>query len=99
MQRTNALIGIKIFEVTKSRKSKIVLPNNLISPKALKESVAGIARAEIIIKSKMHDFNLVNLNLSLKVATETSRMLMPEVKAAQKSNIKNKSATIFPCGI
>ena len=47
----------------------------------------------------MQAFVLENLNLSMRVAQGPSIILIPEVTAAQKSNIKNAQATIFPQGI
>ena len=47
----------------------------------------------------MHDLIRGILNLSVNTAIDTSSMLIPEVIAAAKSNIKNNTETALPCGI
>jgi hypothetical protein len=83
----------------KSRKSNIVLSKILIPSKIPKDNVAGIAITEIIPNRMAHAFILDILNLSIIVAQGPSRILIPEVTAAQKSKTKNAQEIILPQGI
>ena len=87
------------FEVTKSSKSKRVLPNIFKSPKIPNDKVVGIAMAEIMKNKIVQAFLLDIPNLSTIVAHGPSTILIPEVTAAQKSNIKNASEIKSPKGI
>lgn len=93
---TSAFIGIKIFAVKKSRKSKIDFLKIKISAKSPKDSVAKIEIIATITKITKQAFALEYFILSIKDATGTSKMLMPEVKAAKKSNKKNNAKMTFP---
>ncbi len=83
----------------KSRKSNIVLSKILIPSRTPKDNVAGIAITVIIPNRMAHAFILDILNLSIIVAHGPSRMLIPEVTAAQKSRTKNAQEITFPQGI
>ena len=95
-QRNRVLSGSIIFDVKKSRKSKIVRPKILISPKIPNDRVAGIAMSEIIRNNMQQALILVILNLSISVAHGPSTILMPEVTAAQNNSMKNAKETILP---
>jgi hypothetical protein len=96
--KNRVFIGSIIFDVKKSKKSKIVLPNNFISPKSPNDSVAGIAITAIALNSIILALILEILNLSIRVAQGPSKMLIPEVTAAQNSSIKNAKEIMFPNG-
>jgi hypothetical protein len=74
--------------------SKILTPSRMP-----KDKVAGIAKTEIVPNRMAHAFILDILNLSIIVAQGPSRILIPEVTAAQKSRTKNAQEIIFPQGI
>ncbi len=97
-QRNRVLSGSIIFDVKKSKKSNIVRPKILTSPKIPNDNVAGIAISEIIKNSILQALILDILNLSINVAQGPSIILMPEVTAALKSNTKNAKETKFPYG-
>ena len=85
-----------MFEVKKSRKSKTVLSNNFILFKIPKERVAGIAISEMIQNRTRQALILDNFNFSTRVAQGASNILIPDVTAAQSSNIKNDKAIKHP---
>ena len=91
--------GSITFEVKKSKKSKIDLSKILQFPRSPNESVAGTARADINTNKITHAFCLDILNLSIRVAQGPSRILIPEVTAAQNNKIKNAQETTLPYGI
>ena len=99
MHKINALKGIKTFEVIKSRKSNNVFLHIVKFPNTPKDSVAGIASIDIIKNTKKQAFPRDIFNLSINDAIGTSIMLIPEVIAAAKRSIKNKTDIILPCGI
>ena len=88
-----------MFDDVKSSKSKNDLSKNFTFSKSPKESVAGIAISAIRIKIRTLAFSLDILNLSINVAVGTSKILIPEVKAATNNNTKNAAETTFPKGI
>ena len=94
--RNKAFKGSIKFEVTKSRRSKRVLPKILKCSKIPKDSVVGIAIKDMITNKSAQAFVLEILNLSIREAHGPSIMLIPEVSAALKSKMKNAQATIFP---
>ena len=97
--KNRVFIGSIILEVKKSRKSKIDLSRNFIPLKSPNDRVAGIAKIPIIANNMQQAFILEILNLSISVAQGPSRILIPEVTAAQNSRIKNAHEIIFPQGI
>ena len=97
--KNNAFKGNIRFDVIKSRKSNIVLSKILTPFSIPKERVAGIAITEIIPNKMEHAFILDILNLSIIVAHGPSRILIPEVTAAQNSKMKNAQAIMLPQGI
>ena len=70
--------------------------NILKSANKSKDNVAGIAHKDIIQNKKALALTLVNLNLSTKIAHDTSKILIPEVTEAQNNNIKNKLEIASP---
>ena len=94
--KLSAFIGIKTFAVIKSKKSKIVFWKIVRCFKRPKDNVAGIAIIEIIPNKIADALTLEILNLSIKVATGTSKILIPDVNAATRRNIKNAIKTRLP---
>ena len=92
-------IGSIIFEVIKSIKSNIDLSKNLIPFKIPKDSVAGIEKILIMPNITAQAFILENLNLSVRVAQGPSRILIPDVTAAQNKRIKKAKEIMLPQGI
>ena len=88
-----------MFDVVKSRKSKIDFPQIFTPLNKPKDKDAGIASIEIIINNNKQALVLVMLNFSIIVAQGASRILMPEVTAAQNKSTKNAKEIIFPKGI
>lgn len=99
MQIISVLKGSKIVEVTKSRESKIVLPNILKFSKAPKERAEGMLKMPIINVKITTAFFLDILKLSIKQAVDVSIKLMPDVTAAKKRSRKNKIAQGIENGI
>lgn len=87
-----------MFEVVKSRKSKMVLLNRVNLFKRPKDKVAGIAIKDIIPNNIAQDFILEILNCSISVAQGASKILIPDVTAAQNSRTKNAKDTKLPNG-
>ena len=94
--KTSAFIGINTFAVIKSKKSKIVFWKIVRCFNKPKDNVAGIAIIEIIPNKIVDALTLEILNLSIKVATGTSKMLIPDVNAATRRNTKNAIKTRLP---
>lgn len=99
IHKNSEFSGNKMFDEAKSSELKIVLPNIAKSFKMPKDSVAGMAIKLTIIKIKILAFKRDILNCSMNVAVGTSKILMPEVKAAKSKSTKNAIATQFPKGI
>ena len=79
--------------------NKILLINMSISFKIPNDNVARTEITPIITNNMLLALILEILQFSINDAMGTSRMLMPDVMAANKSNIKNKIETMFPKGI
>ena len=94
-----AFIGIKQFDVIKSRKSKMFLPRILKFFNSPNDNVAGIDITEIMKNKYVQALFFDIFNFSIIDAIGTSRILIPEVTDAANNKIKNEKDTIFPCGI
>ena len=90
--------GRRMFEDEKSSRSKKDLPAIVKSLRTPKDNVAGIEIKPIIKNNNALALILEMLNLSVRAAAGTSKMLMPEVKAATKRRMKNAAEMIFPKG-
>ncbi len=96
---TNALNGSIIFDVKKSKVSKIVFPNIFIFSKLPKDNVAGIAIIEIMKNNKTQALTLDIFKFSTKVAQGHSTILIAEVTAALNNKTKNAKEIQFPKAI
>ena len=97
-QRIKEFNGNNIFDVVKSRKSKIDLPIIDTSLSFPNESAAGIDISEIKINKIVQALILETLHFSIRVAHGASRILIPEVTAAQNKRTKNANEIILPNG-
>ena len=94
-----AFIGIKIFAVRKSRLSKIVFPQILKLFKSPNDKLAKMDKIATDIETKTFALILVIFALSIKLATGTSKILIPDVSAAKNNRMKNAPEIISLYGI
>ena len=99
IHKINALNGIRMLDVMKSRKSKIVFLQIVKFSNNPNDKQAGTEIKPIIMNNIVQAFLRDTLNLSDIEAVGTSKILIPDVIAAARSKIKNNAETISPCGI